>query len=66
MLDRLRIQLRGHLYVGDEMREGWAEPIPVYMFKCPVHGYVKSIIKGHDRLECPECLKEAMKTEIEV
>jgi hypothetical protein len=58
LLDRLKIQLRGHLYVGDELREGWKEPAPVYMFKCPIHGYVKSVVRGfNERLECPECLK---------
>jgi hypothetical protein len=61
LLDRLRIQLKGHIYLGVETKTGWKEPAPLYMFKCPIHGYVKSTIKGHARLECPECIKELKK-----
>ena len=65
LLDRLKIQLQGHLYLGEEMKEGWKEPAPVYMFKCPVHGYVKSTVRGHGRLECPECLKQSTEKKLE-
>jgi hypothetical protein len=59
LLEKLKIQLNGHLYVGDEEREGWKRSAPFYLFKCPKHGYVKNYIKGFDkRLDCPECLKE--------
>ena len=59
LIEKLRIQLQGHLYIGDEKREGWEEPAPIYMFKCPKHGYVKNRVIGYnERLECPECLKE--------
>jgi len=59
LIEKLRIQLQGHFYVGDEKREGWKEPAPIYMFKCSKHGYVQNRVKGYDeRLECPECLKE--------
>ena len=59
LLERLKIQLQGHISVGQEQRTGWKEPAEFYMFKCPIHGYVKNYVKGHDkRLECPECLIE--------
>ena len=59
LIEKLKIQLQGHLYVGEEKKEGWKEPSPVYMFKCPKHGYVKNRVKGYnERLECPDCLKE--------
>ena len=59
LLERLKIQLQGHVSVGREQRVGWKEPVEFYMFKCPIHGYVKNYVKGHDkRLECPECLIE--------
>ena len=62
LLERLKIQLKGHIYLGEEIKAGWKEPIPYYMFKCPKHGYVKNYAKGHDEiLECPECIKELKK-----
>ena len=61
LLERLKIQLQGHVYVGEESRDGWKESAPLYMFKCPTHGYVKNYVSGHNRLECPECIKELKK-----
>ena len=58
LIEKLKIQLKGHIYIGNEKREGWKEAAPFYMFKCPVHGYVKNAIKGRERLECPECLED--------
>ena len=59
LLERIRIQLQGHVYIGEEKKEGWKESVPFYMFKCPKHGYVKNYVKGfEERLECPECMKE--------
>jgi hypothetical protein len=59
LLERLKIQLKGHIYVGHEKREGWKDSVPFYLFKCPKHGYVKNYAKGfEERLECPECIKE--------
>lgn len=58
LLDRLKIQLQGHLYLGEEILDGWEKPAPVYLFKCPIHGLVKSTVRGRGRLDCPECLKE--------
>ena len=51
--------LNGYMYVGDEKLEGWKEPVPFYIFKCPKHGLVKTYKMGYgDVLICPECLKE--------
>jgi len=59
LLDRLKIQLQGYLYIGNEKKEGWKKSAPVYMFKCPIHGYVKSIARGYNgRLECPFCVAD--------
>jgi len=59
LLEKLKIQLKGHVYVGEEQREGWKTPASMYMFKCPKHGYVKSNAIGYSkRLECPQCLEE--------
>ena len=62
LLERLKIQLQGHLYIGKETLDGWKEPTPVYIFNYPIHGYVKSPVRGRDKLECPECLKELEKS----
>lgn len=61
LLERLRIQLQGHVYVGDKLEEGWKEPLPYYAFKCPIHGIVYDYPHGYDkRLECPICRDELM------
>ena len=63
LLEKLKIQLQGHVYVGEEKREGWKEPASMYIFKCPKHSYVKSNAKGFSkRLECPLCLEELQNT----
>jgi hypothetical protein len=59
LMEKIKIQLNGNLYVGNEKRDGWKEPAPFYIFKCPIHGYVKNYARGFDeRLECPDCLQE--------
>lgn len=57
LMQRLRIQLNGYIYVGDRQKEGWSGSLPFYKFKCPVHGWVENYPHGYDqRLECPLCL----------
>jgi len=59
LLDRLRIQLQGHIYAGNQKKRGWIEPLPFYIFKCPVHGYVNNYAIGYEgKLTCPLCVKE--------
>ncbi len=59
LMERLKIELKGHIYVGDEQREGWKDSVPFYMFKCPQHGYVKNYASGYGKkLVCPICLEE--------
>ena len=59
LLERVKLQLLGYTYYGEEKKEEWKEPIPFYIFKCPTHGYVKNYVKGYEeRLECPLCLEE--------
>jgi hypothetical protein len=59
LLNRLRMQLSGYLYVGERSRDGWRGPLPHYVFECPVHGLVESYPHGYEqRLECPRCVKE--------
>ncbi len=66
LLERLKLRLSGHLYIGDQIREGWKESLPFYLFKCPIHGLVKSYPKGYSsRLECPFCLEEKISKKVE-
>ena len=59
LLERIKLQLIGYSYHGEEKKEGWKEALPFYIFKCPIHGYVKNYVKGYnERLECPICLEE--------
>jgi hypothetical protein len=60
LLQRLRMRLSGHVYVGDRQKPGWRGPLPHYAFRCPVHGPVESYPHGYEgRLECPICMEEA-------
>lgn len=62
LIERLRLQLEGHVYVGNKMKEGWKEPIPHYIFMCPIHGLVEDYPHGYQqRLECPLCKQSAKK-----
>ena len=59
LINRLKLRLMGHVYIGNKIEEGWKEAIPCYIFKCPKHGLVVSQVRGYNQyLECPECLKE--------
>jgi len=62
LLDKIKIRLNGYVYKGDYKKEGWKEPLPFYLFECPVHGLVEGYPKGHSkRLECPICREEEEK-----
>jgi hypothetical protein len=65
LLERLKLQLNGHVYVGDRLGKKWKEPIPHYAFKCPRHGIVIDYPHGYrQRLSCPECKEEAERDEL--
>ena len=59
LINRLKLQLNGYIYVEDRIKPGWREPLPFYLIKCPVHGYVESYPHGYDKkIICPICLEE--------
>ena len=59
LIERLKIQLKGHVYVGDKKEDGWKDELPYFAFKCPKHGIVYDYPHGYkQRLECPLCRKE--------
>ena len=62
LLEKLKVSLQGYVYAGEEKKEGWRIPAPMYIFKCSKHGYVKNYVKGYNkRLECPQCSARAVK-----
>lgn len=62
LIEKLKIQLSGNIYIGEKKMNGWKESLPFYMFKCPIHGYVTTYVMGHDNnLICPICIKEILK-----
>ncbi|MCW4050977.1 MAG: hypothetical protein NWE89_14705 [Candidatus Bathyarchaeota archaeon] len=68
LLNRLKLQLSGYVYVGDKEKEGWKKPLPHYAFNCPIHGMVEDYPHGYEqRLECPHCrAEEAKKNAVKV
>ena len=65
LLERIKLQLNGYLYLGEQTKDGWSSSLPFYLFKCPKHGLVESYAKGYDdRLECPKCMKENEVTKV--
>lgn len=60
---RLELFLTGRAFIGHRKRPGWKKTLPLYAFRCPKHGIVEDYPHGYnDRLDCPECLKEQMRT----
>lgn len=68
LLQRLKLQLAGYVYVGNQMREGWKDSLPHYAFRCPEHGVIVDYPHGYEnRLRCPLCsAEEAEKNKIRV
>ena len=59
LINRLKLQLNGCVYVENRIKPGWRESLPFYLIKCPVHGYVESYPHGYDKkIICPMCLEE--------
>ncbi|OGD44398.1 hypothetical protein A3K69_00540 [Candidatus Bathyarchaeota archaeon RBG_16_57_9] len=59
LIGRLKLVLNGYVYLGDRAEPDWKRPLPFYLFKCPVHGYVEGYPRGYeDTLVCPMCIEE--------
>jgi len=66
LLNRLKLQLTGYVYVEDRIKPGWTESLPFYLIKCPVHGYVESYPHGYEKkIVCPKCLEKLRKEQEE-
>ena len=61
LLDQLKIRLKGHVYVGPSLSSDYKSPMPMYTFKCNIHGHVTDIPHGYkQRLDCPKCREERL------
>lgn len=59
LIQRFRLGLIGHVYVGHRIRAGWKGSLPFFAFRCPIHGLVEDYPHGYnDRLDCSRCLRE--------
>ena len=62
IINRLRIQLRGHINRGVKEHPETKAKIEYFAFKCPIHGIVEDYPHGHARiLECPKCRENKAK-----
>jgi len=53
---KLILLVRGHVFLGYERRPGWKGSLPLYAFRCPLHGIQTDYTHGfHKRLDCPLC-----------
>lgn len=56
--DKLKLRIRGSLYVGHKKKDEWTDEFPFYVFKCPIHGLVEDYPHGwKETLSCPKCVK---------
>jgi len=60
LLQRPKLQLSGHVYVGDRQRDEWKSSLAR-----AVHGLVESYHHDYEqRLECPICREEKTAPEV--
>jgi len=56
---RIRLRIIGEIFLRMEKREGWTNPLPIYLVRCPKHGLFETYPQGFDdKLRCPSCLQE--------
>ena len=55
----LTLRIRGSLFINNVKFDGWSGELPLYLFKCDLHGYELNYPIGHmKRLLCPICIEE--------
>lgn len=55
----LVLVVTGSIMIGKVRLEGWREKMPVYIIKCPKHGYQITYPQGYmSNLACPKCVSE--------
>jgi hypothetical protein len=55
-IQKLKISVFRRVCVGEIQKDGWIDVLPIYAFKCPVHGLQFNYPSGWKKiLKCPEC-----------
>lgn len=55
---RLVLKVFGKVYLRHEKRQGWKHALPIYLTKCPIHGYFEDYPHGWEGyFQCPQCWK---------
>jgi hypothetical protein len=58
-LQRIILRVGGSVFLENITLRGWRENLPVYLFKCSLHGLQLAYPSGHMRiLHCPKCMHE--------
>jgi hypothetical protein len=58
---KIRIRVFGSAYLNDMIINSDSDPLPIYLFKCPVHGIQKNYPSGWKKyLKCPVCMSEIL------
>jgi hypothetical protein len=53
------LMITGSIMVGKVKFEGWKQKMPIYIVKCPKHGFHLTYPQGHmANLVCPKCALE--------
>ena len=56
----LRHRIYGARLAGFIRKPGWSGELPLYRFRCRIHGEVENYPQGYrDELRCPECHEAA-------
>jgi hypothetical protein len=58
LLKKIRLRVFGKVFVEEYKAEEWNKSLPIYAFKCPIHGVQMSYPSGWKRvLKCPDCFR---------
>ncbi len=61
LLQFLVLWIRGSVFIDSVRLEGWKGKLPLYIIKCPTHGYQLTYPNGHsESLVCPKCVKSRL------
>jgi hypothetical protein len=57
LIQLIILTVTGSLLVDRVHFDGWKTKLPLYLIKCPIHGYQLTIPSGFDHvLHCPKCI----------
>jgi hypothetical protein len=61
IVQRLNLKIWGSVFVDNVKFGGWTESVPIYLFKCDIHGYELNYPSGHGmNLLCLDCIRERL------